>query len=126
LADEKSDKVVTGSKTVKKTVKNVQHFDNFDELFKDYKPEQDYPGADKDGLIDWWFSRPTFKERIEKYGIWVFELEAKSSKLEANDIMSALPHQTIIGRKKKTSSILGFPPHFGRFRPSAGLRKPKT
>lgn len=73
LADENNDQIIKDEKPIVKSIKKVTHFDNFEELFANYKAEDDYPGKSKKELVEWWTKR--FKERIEKHGIWVFELE---------------------------------------------------
>ncbi len=75
LADAKNDQIIKSAGIVKKQVKNVQQFKDFDALFKKYTAEQDYPGKTEEELKHWWLSKPNFKDRIKKYGIWVFELE---------------------------------------------------
>lgn len=80
LADEKTDQIISTAGSIKKIIKKIKHFDNFEELFKIYKAEQDYPGVNEKELKNWWLSKSIFKERIEKYGIWVFELENISEK----------------------------------------------
>ncbi|MCU0679075.1 MAG: class I tRNA ligase family protein [Planctomycetes bacterium] len=77
LADTKTDKIISSAGVVGRSVKNVKQYKNLEEVFVVYDPEQDYPGKGKEELTGWWMNNPRFKERIEKHGIWVIELEEK-------------------------------------------------
>ncbi|OGG73084.1 hypothetical protein A3A38_04285 [Candidatus Kaiserbacteria bacterium RIFCSPLOWO2_01_FULL_53_17] len=79
LADEKTDLVIESIKPTRKTVGNVSHFKNFDELFAVYPAEKDYPGKSVDELKQWWAKRPVLHDRIEKYGVWVIEFASDAT-----------------------------------------------
>lgn len=82
LADESTDALISSADGIKKIIKGVRHFKDFETIFKVYQPEQDYPGKTKAALKKWWFSKDIFKDRIAKYGFWVFELANPNEALE--------------------------------------------
>ncbi|MBI5220648.1 MAG: class I tRNA ligase family protein [Candidatus Liptonbacteria bacterium] len=74
LADEATDTILSPERKVSKVVKNVQHFPTLKEMFAAYSATHDYPGKTTEQIEDWWRKRPALHDRIQKYGIWVFEL----------------------------------------------------
>ncbi len=74
LADEKTDQVIPSVLSVRKKIKKVEFFESIEDLFKIYKPGQDYPGKTIGQIKEWWKNHPPLYERLQKYGIWVFEL----------------------------------------------------
>ena len=79
LADEKTDQVIDAVRPVRKIIKKIRYFDDFDEIFTVYAPEADYPGKTINELKKWWAARPALQKRIEEHGAWVIEFDQNAT-----------------------------------------------
>lgn len=73
LVEEGTEKVLS-NKIVTKQIVSIQHFDSLNALLEKIDVNEVHPYKSEEYRI-WWEKRPQFKERIEKYGIWAFELK---------------------------------------------------
>lgn len=72
LVEEGTEKVLS-DKIITKQVASIHHFNSIDELLGKFNLKEIHPDKPEE-YRQWWESRPEFKDRIEKYGIWAFEL----------------------------------------------------
>ena len=73
LVEEGTERVLS-KKIITKQVVAIHHFSSIDELLEKIDVNEVHPYRPEEYRL-WWESRPVFKERIQKYGIWAFELK---------------------------------------------------
>ncbi len=78
LIEEKTEKKLS-NETIAKEIVSIHHFSNLDKLLSAFNVKEIHPYRPEEYRL-WWESRPSFKERIEKYGIWAFELKEVGKK----------------------------------------------
>jgi len=75
LADQNSDKPVSGIKPDEREVSAVTHFDNIDDLLSSKKIENIWIDSNVINYRQWWKKMPELQKRIEQFGIWAIELK---------------------------------------------------
>ncbi len=73
LVEENTEKLLS-SQTVAKQVVSIHRFNSIDQLLQKFDLKEIHPYKPEEYKL-WWESRPKYKERIEKFGIWAFELK---------------------------------------------------
>lgn len=74
LADEATDKKILDVKPIRKVITKITHCQTLEDLFNNYKMADITTSKTVGEEKEWWQSKPGLYERIEKYGIWAFEL----------------------------------------------------
>ncbi|NMB48686.1 class I tRNA ligase family protein [Candidatus Kuenenbacteria bacterium] len=81
LSDEKTDTKIYDIAPIRKVVTKITHYQTLEDLFTNYKMSDITTSQNVEEEKHWWQSKPGLYERIEKYGIWAFELgEANGNK----------------------------------------------
>ncbi len=73
LVEETTERILSDEKITKEIVA-IHHFDSIDQLLLQIDIKEVHPYKPEE-YRSWWESRPFFKDRIEKYGMWAFELK---------------------------------------------------
>ncbi|HOZ36460.1 MAG TPA: class I tRNA ligase family protein [bacterium] len=81
LADEKTDTKVADVAPIRKIITKVNHYQILEDMFANHKITDITTSKDIEEEKEWWQSKPDLYERIEKYGIWAFELGEPNSNL---------------------------------------------
>ncbi|OGY96824.1 MAG: hypothetical protein A2122_00055 [Candidatus Liptonbacteria bacterium GWB1_49_6] len=80
LVEEGTERVLS-SEVITKEIVSIHHFQTIDKLLLRFDVNEIHPYHPNE-YRNWWESRPVFKERIKKYGIWAFELQDINEKTQ--------------------------------------------
>ncbi|MEK7193325.1 MAG: class I tRNA ligase family protein [Patescibacteria group bacterium] len=80
LVEEGTERILS-NEVITKEIVSIHHFRTIDELLSKFDVNEIHPYHPTE-YRSWWESRPIFKKRIKKYGIWAFELQDVNEKTQ--------------------------------------------